>query len=77
MAGVINIGYRNKLEELAKELGTFTVERLRKFFIETNNEFISWNTVRGHLNLMVKEERVEEHIITKGKRRTISFFKFR
>lgn len=75
MARKISMEYKNKLEDLMRDLGTFTVERLRKEFINYYARFISWNTVRHHLDNFIKEGLIEEQIVTKGQRRTISFFK--
>lgn len=57
-----------------EEIKTTTAEKIRTWLLEHYEDTYSWNTIRSHLDLLIKEEKVEETIISDEGRR-VSVFK--
>jgi len=54
--------------------GTYP-NRIKKDYFERYERKLSWGTVRNHLDILIKQGRIDEEIITEGTRRTLTLYR--
>ena len=70
----INTEYRNRILDLINKLKFATPERVRLEFMK-KFKYISWITIKRHLELLTKEKLIEKVVLSKGKKRSICIYK--
>lgn len=70
---------KERLIQLIEQVRVCHPERLRKAYNKQyrnqTKQKISWATIRKYLDSLKSEGKIHEEVITKGKRRTISFIR--
>jgi len=70
----INTEYRNRILDLINKMKYSTPEGIRLAYMK-KFDYISWLTIKRHLELLTKDEIIEKVILSKGKKRSIYIYK--
>lgn len=71
---ITNKTYKGRILELVNRLEFGTPERIRLKYIRDYKEFISWATIKRHLEILYKEEFIGKQLISEGKKRSIIIY---
>ena len=68
-------GIKNRFIGIIKDVQVVHPESIRRLYSEKYSKMLTWRTVRKYLDQLLSEQKIREHVILEGKRRTISVFR--
>jgi hypothetical protein len=71
---IINKVYKGRILKLVQRLEFGTPERLRQEYMVEYKGFISWATIKRHLEILTEEKLIKKQLISAGKKRSIIIY---